>query len=81
MTKRLTLGLVAIAAVLFAGAAAWWMTREPSIDHTDRALVARGEPLYHRHCASCHGAKLEGQPDWQSRNAQGRRQRPYVASR
>ena len=46
--------------------------REASIDHTDRALVARGEPLYHRHCAACHGARLEGQPDWQSRNAQGR---------
>lgn len=25
----------------------------------------RGEALYAQHCASCHGAKLEGEPDWQ----------------
>ena len=42
------------------------------VDHADRSLVARGEPLYQQHCASCHGARLEGQPEWQSRNAQGR---------
>ena len=72
MTKRSTLGFVAFVAALVAGAVAWWMTREPSIDHTDRALIARGEPLYRQHCAACHGARLEGQPDWQSRNAQGK---------
>ncbi|MGE5713679.1 MAG: c-type cytochrome [Betaproteobacteria bacterium] len=72
MMKPSTLVVAAIVAVLAAGAAAWWLTRDLSIDHTDRALVARGEPLYARHCAACHGARLEGQPDWQSRNAQGR---------
>jgi mono/diheme cytochrome c family protein len=52
-----------------------WHLREPAqrrIDHADAALVARGEPLYQRHCASCHGVRLEGQPDWTSRNARGR---------
>lgn len=52
-----------------------WLLRDPvdrRIDHTDAALVARGEPLYQRHCASCHGVRLEGQPDWTSRNARGR---------
>jgi mono/diheme cytochrome c family protein len=42
------------------------------IDQNDRALVMRGEPLYRQYCASCHGARLEGQPDWTSRNARGR---------
>lgn len=28
--------------------------------------VARGEALYAEHCAACHGAELEGQPDWRS---------------
>lgn len=32
----------------------------------------RGEALYAEHCASCHGAALEGQPDWRSPNADGR---------
>lgn len=27
-------------------------------------LVAEGQPLYQQHCASCHGANLEGQPNW-----------------
>ena len=30
-----------------------------------------GAALYREHCAACHGADLEGQPDWQSPNADG----------
>jgi mono/diheme cytochrome c family protein len=30
----------------------------------DPARVARGEALYTQHCASCHGANLQGQPNW-----------------
>ena len=26
--------------------------------------VTQGEPLYAQYCASCHGANLEGVPDW-----------------
>lgn len=36
----------------------------------DRNLSA-GQILYTNNCASCHGAKLEGQPNWQSRNSDG----------
>jgi mono/diheme cytochrome c family protein len=31
-----------------------------------------GERLYQENCASCHGANLEGQPDWRSRLPNGR---------
>lgn len=34
--------------------------------------LALGENVYREHCASCHGAKLEGQPGWQKRLPNGR---------
>ena len=34
-------------------------------------VLATGEALYMEHCASCHGANLEGQPNWQVPNADG----------
>ena len=40
-------------------------------DPTDNAAVAQGEQLYAAHCAACHGANLEGQPDWRVANADG----------
>ncbi len=30
-----------------------------------------GSVLYVRHCASCHGDKLQGQPDWNTRDDSG----------
>jgi len=41
-------------------------------DISDAALVARGAKAYAEQCAACHGAKLEGQPDWRRRLANGR---------
>jgi len=36
------------------------------------AQIAAGELLYARHCASCHGPELEGQPEWKKRLPDGR---------
>jgi mono/diheme cytochrome c family protein len=36
------------------------------------ADVSHGALVYLDNCASCHGAKLEGQPDWQHVNVNGR---------
>ena len=33
--------------------------------------LERGRKLYDTNCASCHGANLEGQPDWQSAKEDG----------
>jgi mono/diheme cytochrome c family protein len=64
---------IALGLVPLAIAGAWlFVPREVRIDATDRTAVVRGEALYARHCAACHGRNLEGQPDWQSRNAQGK---------
>jgi S-disulfanyl-L-cysteine oxidoreductase SoxD len=38
----------------------------------DPSLLARGQTLYATHCASCHGARLEGQPNWRQRGPDGR---------
>jgi mono/diheme cytochrome c family protein len=38
--------------------------------------LALGGNLYAQHCASCHGANLEGQPNWRARLPNGRMPAP-----
>lgn len=45
---------------------------DPRADPRDSAKVALGQKVYAEHCAACHGAKLEGQPEWQRRLPTGR---------
>jgi mono/diheme cytochrome c family protein len=55
-------GLVPGVVIVLAGLVAfnvWWSGR------TGSAEVALGREVYSAHCASCHGANLEGQPNWQ----------------
>jgi len=49
---------------------------DPRADPRDGAKVALGAKVYAQHCMSCHGAKLEGQPDWQRRMPNGRMPAP-----
>jgi mono/diheme cytochrome c family protein len=49
---------------------------DPRADPGDAARVALGQRVYAQHCASCHGAKLEGQPDWRGRLPNGRMPAP-----
>lgn len=37
----------------------------------DLSRVALGETVYAAHCAACHGANLEGEPDWRDRKPDG----------
>ena len=39
--------------------------------HAETADVETSRALYVQHCAACHGANLEGQPDWRSPDANG----------
>jgi mono/diheme cytochrome c family protein len=57
-------GLACVVAIAVAGCG------EPAPD------LALGERVYAQHCASCHGAKLEGQPNWRSRLPNGRMPAP-----
>lgn len=45
-------------------------------DKPDPDLLARGAGVYAAHCGSCHGARLEGQPNWKSRLPDGKRPAP-----
>lgn len=45
---------------------------DPRADPRDPAKVTLGAKVYAEQCAACHGAKLEGQPNWRSRLANGR---------
>ena len=45
-------------------------------DPRDPAKVALGAKVYVQHCAACHGARLEGQPNWRQRLANGRMPAP-----
>ncbi len=42
------------------------------IDPSDQTLVTQGKQIYANNCAACHGAKLEGQPNWRIRQPNGR---------
>lgn len=45
---------------------------DPRADPGDAARIALGARVYAQNCAACHGAKLEGQPDWKRRLPNGR---------
>lgn len=34
--------------------------------------IMEGEAIYKAECAACHGAKLQGQPEWRTRRADGK---------
>jgi mono/diheme cytochrome c family protein len=43
-----------------------------ALDATNAKVLAAGEAVYAKHCASCHGTQLQGQPNWRERDASGR---------
>lgn len=64
-------------AALAVAALAWWQLAGPAdagippIDPDDGEQVALGERVYAQACAACHGANLEGEPNWRERGADG----------
>lgn len=69
--------LPVLVAVLAAATAAGYLfsemnARTAAIDPDDARLVALGGDVYARECAACHGADLEGQPNWRQRRSDGR---------
>jgi mono/diheme cytochrome c family protein len=46
-------------------------TTASGTDANNATLVAEGKQVYAAQCAACHGANLEGQPNWQTPLADG----------
>lgn len=73
-----TLAVAGFAVVLIAsGAGLWfWSARSEAVRHRanpgDLQQVALGETIYRFNCAACHGARLEGQPNWRTRKPDGK---------
>jgi len=69
------LGAAAVAGLLVASLLIARVT-VPTTEHRlrpgDAGVIARGERVYKTHCAACHGARLEGQPNWRERGPDGR---------
>lgn len=78
--RKPDLGWLFVVLILAAAAAAAWSLlsqRENSrTDPGDPKLVARGQAVYDKECASCHGLNLEGQPSWRTRLPSGRMPAP-----
>lgn len=62
----------AAAAIAAASVLAWFVLAE----RDRRAQLALGARVYAERCGSCHGAKLQGQPNWQTRLPNGRMPAP-----
>ncbi len=55
--------------VIVAGIAAYLLLPGPGSRLSvpaEAVLAAEGAPIYAEYCAACHGANLEGQPNWRS---------------
>ncbi len=74
-TKSQVVFVGTVVLVLIAGAALLWWPRGTDAARAnpdDPSQVAMGRTVYAMRCASCHGDKLEGQPDWRERKPDGK---------
>ena len=78
MRNKIGVGLLAAAFAFLVGAIIFALisSDESPADPADPQQVARGRPVYAQHCAACHGARLEGQPNWQDKLSTGRMPAP-----
>lgn len=83
MTPRSRLSLIAVFLVSGLLILLWWQARAlnppvvingtavPPVPTLAAARVQQGSALYAQHCAACHGANLEGAPNWKQPDADG----------
>jgi len=69
-------GLTILAALAVTGLAAFLifsssLTQAGLLKPGDPDVIAHGKQVYAENCASCHGADLEGEPNWRSPDKDG----------
>src|SRR5690242_532122 len=69
LAAAICVGLLAMAGIRLLGV---FEAARGQADANDPAQVENGQLVYAEYCASCHGEKLEGQPNWQRRLPNGR---------
>ena len=74
---------IVAALVLIAAGIGFGFWRQSGTDAATGAMpktvdIAKGQQLYAESCAACHGANLEGQPDW--RQSRSRRRSARAAA-
>ena len=74
--RNLAIGGVGLLMVGLVALNLWRAARSGQSDRTDSGQIALGQQVYAARCASCHGANLEGQPNWQQDLPTGRRPAP-----
>ncbi|MEC7669273.1 MAG: cytochrome c [Pseudomonadota bacterium] len=60
-----------IRAILLAAVLPVSVSAQGIFPYQDAERVANGKIVYENNCAACHGANLEGEPDWKSRDENG----------
>lgn len=78
LRNKIGVGLLAAAFTFLAGAVivAKYQESRVAADPGNPQQVAHGKAVYGKHCAACHGANLEGQPNWQKKLPTGRMPAP-----
>lgn len=70
--------LIGLAALLALGSVSYLVFDGGGADENFQArdqanlTLEQGRQIYAENCAACHGVNLEGQPNWRTRNANGR---------
>lgn len=76
MKRRVLVSMIALIAIAAAGAGTFLISQDKpeakGADPRNLEQVALGRTVYAENCAACHGANLEGQPDWRKRKPDGR---------
>ena len=73
--RKYLVGAAIVGGLLMVGGAMSYFSTigvPPRMDQTDPTQVKLGQRVYIEACASCHGATLGGQPNWQRKLANGR---------
>jgi mono/diheme cytochrome c family protein len=72
MKKTILLCLALAMMAVAAGLGVWFLSRQRPLETETKEQIVAGQTIYATNCASCHGARLEGETNWKVRKENGR---------